>query len=286
VTSTHVRRGVAVLSTVALAFTAACGGGDEEGTAAAGGANGCTPKLNLPTLERGVLKVVGPTYPPLFTYENGQVGGVDGEQLKLIAKDACLRLDVKLQPAAGVIASVQSRRADVAAGGWYISPERAKIVGQTKPNYADPPMLVSKSGSPRIEDFEGQRIGTTQGYLWEADFKKWAGDNGKLYQSPDAVFADLKAGRLDVALMAVNEAGYRLEQNPDTELKGAVMEPSPVIAASQRPSVTNFPHTKGKPELTRGLNQAIESMRASGQTAKILQQHGLDPKAAYPTAAN
>jgi polar amino acid transport system substrate-binding protein len=266
-----------------LAFAAGCGDDDDEAAGAASASSGeCQPKLDLPTMQEGVLKVVGPTYPPLFTYENGEMGGVDGEQLKQIAEDACLEVEVKLQPAAGVIPSIESGRADVAAGGWYISPERAEIVGQSEPNYGDPPMLVSKTGSARIEDFEGVAIGTTQGYLWEDDFKKFAGDDGKLYQSPDAVFADLKAGRIEVALMAVNEAGYRLKQSPDTDLKAVIMEPSPVIAASERPSVTNFPHTKGVPELTAALNEAIANMRESGQTAEILEQYGLDPKAANP----
>lgn len=281
-TSKFLRRTTALLSAVLVATAAGCGGSDEESAGERASAAECRPKVSMPTLEEGVLKVVGPIYPPLFTYENGEMGGVDGEQLKQIAEDACLELDVQIQPAAGVIASVQAGRADVAAGGWYISPERAKIVGQSAPNYADPPMLVSKSGSASIEDFKGRPIGTTQGYLWEDDFKAFAGDDGKLYQSPDAVFADLRAGRIEAALMAVNEAGYRLKQTPGTGLKGAIMEPSPVIAASERPSVTNFPHTKGKPELTEAINQEIESMRESGQTAKILEQYGLDPEADKP----
>ncbi|MBX5469401.1 MAG: amino acid ABC transporter substrate-binding protein [Thermoleophilaceae bacterium] len=280
------RRALPVLCVGLAGLLAACGGssGDNGGGQAAANAPGdnCTPKYELPTIKKGTLTVVGPMYPPLFTYKNGEVGGVDGDELKQIAKDACLKLEVHIQPAAGVIASVQSGRADIAAGGWYISPERAKIVGQTEPNYADPPELVSRSGANDIEAFRGKKIGTTQGYLWEADFKKFAGSNGKLYQSPDAVFADLQAGRIEAGLMAVNEAGYRLRQHPNSGLKGAVMKPTKIIAASVRPSVTNFPHTKGKPELTKALNQAIESMRRSGQLEQILKKYGLDPKAAYP----
>lgn len=281
----YLSRASVALSVALLALTAGCGDDDDDESVAstqAASSEECQPKLDVPTMEAGVLKVVGPTYPPLFTYEGGEMGGVDGEQLKQIAEDACLEVEVKIQPAAGVIPSVETGRADVAAGGWYISPERAEIVGQTDPNYADPPMLVSKTGSASIEDFKGVAIGTTQGYLWEDDFKKFAGDDGKLYQSPDAVFADLKAGRIEAALMAVNEAGYRLKQSPDTGLKAAIMEPSPVIAASERPSVTNFPHTKDKPDLTAALNEAIASMRESGQTAEILEQYGLDPEAANP----
>lgn len=270
----------ALVAGVGVLAAAGCGSSNDEATGATAQA-ACKPKIQIPTISKGVLTVVGPQYPPLFTYTNGKVGGVDGDELTQIAKDACLSLKVSIQPAAGVIASVQAKRADVAAGGWYISPDRAKIVGQTDPNYSDPPMLVSKSGSNKLADFKGKKVGTTQGYVWEDDFKKWAGDKGKLYQSPDAVYADLVAGRIDAALMAVNEGGYRLKKSP-SGLKGGVMQSDPAIAASVRPSVTNFPHVKGKPGLTQALNSEIRRMQDGGQLSQILQSYGLDPSAAKP----
>lgn len=278
---------------IALLFATAVGcGADDEGGGGSpepGGASAtgqdCQPKVDLPTRTEGVLEVVGPTYPPLFEYNGGEASGVDGELLTQIAKDACLELNVRIQPAAGVIESVQSGRADVAAGGWYISPERAKIVGQTNPVYADPPMLVTKTGESNIENLRGQTIGTTQGYLWEDDLKEFAGDDAKFYQSPDAVYADLKAGRIDAGLMAVNEASHRLKNDQNTELQAAILDPTPVIAASQRPSVTNFPHTKGKQQLTAGLNEAIENLRQSGAIAQALEKYGLDPELANPETA-
>ncbi|MCW2993522.1 MAG: putative amino acid transporter, periplasmic amino acid-binding protein, partial [Conexibacter sp.] len=261
-----------------------CGSDDDASSSASSTAasSSCTPKVDLPTIKKGVLTVVGPVYPPLFTYSNGQPGGVEGEQLKQIAKDACLKLKVTIQPAAGVISSVQAKRADVAAGGWYASAARAKIVGQTEPNYTDPPMLVSKEGYDSIEQVKGKTIGTTQGYIWEADLKKFAGSKAKFFQSPDAVFSDLQAGRIDVALMALNEGGYRIKKNPDSGLKGGILKSTPIIGASQSIEATNYPHIKDKPAVTAALNKEIESMRASGLTAKLLEQAGLDPSAANP----
>lgn len=185
-------------------------------------------------------------------------------------------------PAAGVIESVKSDRADVAAGGWYITPQRAKIVGQINPAYSDPPVLVAENPVSNIETLNGQTIGTTSGYLWVQDLKKFAGDNAKLYDSPDAVFADLVNGRIDVGLTAVNEAGSRLGKAPDSGLTSRILEPTPAIAASERPPVTNFPYTKGNAQLGSALNQEISTLRKTGQLAKILAAEGIDKSAANP----
>ncbi len=266
---------------------AACGGGDQGGTDVAKGGPGsqCQPQVQLPTLEKGTLKVVAAQYPPLFTFENRKVGGVDGEILKQISKRACLDLEVELQSFAGVIESVASDRADMAAGGWYITPDREKVVDQSAPVYSDPPVIVAQEEITRLDELEGQTVGTTQGYLWVEDLKAWAGENAKLYQSPDAVFADVGIGRVDAGLMAVAEASYRLEQNPDANLEMGFLEPDPAINATVRPAVTNFPHRKGVKGFTEALDKEIARMRESGELASILKDHGIDPKAAEPRGA-
>jgi polar amino acid transport system substrate-binding protein len=272
------------LAVIVLAFVVAlavgCGDSDEPESAASSVSDDCTPKLTLPTMKEGVLTVAAPQYPPLFTFEDGKAGGVDGEILNILAKQACLELEVRIDPAAGVIESVQAGRADLAAGGWYITPDRAEVVSMTDPIYSDPPVLVSKEGVSRIADLEDKTVGTTQGYLWVDDLKQYLGDGAKLYQSPDAVFQDVANGRVDAGLMAVAEATYRLEQNPDTGLKSALMEPDPAIDASVRPSVTNFPHTKGKTEVTKVLNSLITELRENGRLAEILGRNGIDERAA------
>jgi len=273
------QRAAALAVLVLLVGTlAACGGSDEpEATAAE--TTGCQPQVDLPTLEEGTLKVVAAQYPPLITYENGELGGVDGELLKLIAERACLEIAVELQGFAGVIESVSTGRADVAAGGWYITPDREDVVDQSAPIYSDPPVIVAKEEISNLDDVKG-KIGTTQGYLWVEDLTKYAGDRAKLYQSPDAVFADVANGRLAAGLMAVAEASYRLEQQPDAGLTSSLMEPLEAIDASVRPSVTNFPHRKNVAGVTEALNAEIARLRASGDLARILEEHGIDGKAA------
>ena len=287
--SQQVRQGaILVLLALCVALLAACGGAGDDGAAASrndagattGGGNGeCQPEVEIPTLEEGKLKVVAAQYPPLITYENGELGGVDGELLKIIAERACLEIEMNIQSFAGVIESVAANRADVAAGGWYITPDREEVVDQSEPVYSDAPVIVSKEEISNLDDVGGA-IGTTQGYLWVEDLQQYGGNRVRLYQSPDAVFADVANGRIEAGLMAVAEASYRIEQRPDAGLTATLMQPHDAIDASVRPSVTNFPHRKNVEGLTEALNAEIKRLRDSGDLARILEEHGIDPKAA------
>ncbi|NKX56669.1 substrate-binding periplasmic protein [Arthrobacter mobilis] len=274
---TLIRRGTIALVLLGAAALSGCAA-DAQTTVA----SDCVPASKFNTLHEGKLSVVGPDYPPLFTYQNSKIDGVDGKILESFAKANCLELDVKVLPAAGVIEAVKGRQADVAAGGWYPTEERAKIVNQSEPAYGDPAVLVGKNPSGQIEDYEGKTIGTTQGYLWVDDLVKWAGDKAKLYQSPDAVYQDLLNGRIDVAMMAVNEAAGRLDQSPDSGLSYVEMAETPLIEATQHPSVTNLPHTKGNTELTEAINSHLEKIRNDGSLAKILGDFGIDESQAKP----
>ncbi|MGH1524072.1 substrate-binding periplasmic protein [Leifsonia sp. L25] len=244
----------------------------------------CTPKSTFSTLNSGSLTIAGPDYPPLFTYTDNKMAGVDGDILASFAAANCLKTTVNVLPAASVIQAVSGGQADVAAGGWYRTAARAKVVGQTQPDYSDPAVLVGIHPTKDIGDYKGKTIGTTQGYLWSDDMVKWGGDNVKLYQSPDAVFQDLMNGRIDVALMAVNEAAYRLKQNPGTKLSYTTIVPFAPVPATSTPSVTNFPFAKSNTKLGAALDAYITDIRNTGKLAKILEKYGIDKSAANPSA--
>jgi polar amino acid transport system substrate-binding protein len=266
---------VASIMVAATVSLSACGSSAGSTVAA-----DCEPASEFPTINEGSLTVVGPDYPPLFTYENQTLGGVDGEILQGFAGANCLTAETSVLPSASVIEALKSGQADIAAGGWYPTEERAQVVAQSVPAYGDPSVLVGKDPSGNIEDYEGKRVGTTQGYLWVDDLVKWGGENVKLYQSPDAVYQDLSNGRLDVAVMAVNEAAHRLEENSD--LSYVTLEETELIEATQHPSVTNLPHTKDNPELTEAINTYLDGIRQDGTLAEILEKYGIDPKQAEP----
>jgi polar amino acid transport system substrate-binding protein len=281
-----------ITTTYRIAATLALVGGAALAISGCAGSGGgaaveedCTPASEFDTITEGQLSIVGPDYPPLFGYADDTMDGVDGDVLAGFAEANCLTTAVTVLPAAGVIEAVTGGQADAAAGGWYRTDERGEVVGQTDPAYSDPAVLVGIDPTSSIGDYEGQTIGTTQGYLWSDDLVKWGGDKVRLYQSPDAVFQDLLNGRIDVALMAVNEAAYRLDQNPGTDLTYTTIEPFEPVPATLYPSVTNYPYTKSNTALGDAFNDYLATIRGDGTLAEILESYGIDASAADPEVA-
>jgi len=275
----HRTAALAFVGAASLALVGCSGGGG--GSAAA---EDCTSPWEFDTVQEGTLTVFGPDYPPLFMASGQTMEGVDGEILTGFAEATCLSTNVTVVPAASVIEGVRGGQADVAGGGWYPTAERAEVVGQTEAAYADPAVVVGIDPSGDLSEYEGRTIGTTQGYLWVDDLVAWGGDNVRLYDSPDAVFQDLLNGRIDAALMAVNEAGYRLAENPGTDLTYEVTTEVDFVEATQNPAVTNFPHTKENTALGDALNAYVDEIRESGELAEILEKYGIDGSAAEPDA--
>jgi polar amino acid transport system substrate-binding protein len=245
-------------------------------------ASGCVPKFDVgTTISSGTLKIVAPDYPPMFTYQNNELGGVDGEFYKQFAADACLTTEVTILPSAGVIEAIKNGQADVAGGGWFPTEERAKVIGQTAPAFANPAVFVGSDPQTSLDNYQGKTIGTVQGFLWVSDLQAWGRDKVKLYESADAVFSDLENGRLDTALLSVSSAAYRIKAMK-SDLTYQIVEPHPAIKAFNQPSVTNFPHVKTNKALGTALDLAIKTYREVGTLERIVTDNGFKPEAAKP----
>jgi polar amino acid transport system substrate-binding protein len=242
----------------------------------------CVPKFDVETtISDGTLKIVAPDYPPMFTYQNNELSGVDGEFYKQFAADACLTTEVTILPSAGIIKAIKNGQADVAGGGWFPTEERAKVIGQTEPVFANPAVFVGSDPQTSLDSYKGKTIGTVQGFLWVSDLQAWGGDKVRLYESADAVFSDLENGRIDTALLSVSSASYRIKAMK-SDLTYRVVEPHPAIKAFNQPSVTNFPHMKTNEALGKALDLAIESYRKDGSLERIVTDNGFKPEAAKP----
>ncbi|MCW2500316.1 MAG: amino acid transporter substrate-binding protein [Frankiales bacterium] len=260
-----------------LAAATACGGSDGSTSSATGG---CTPKHSgVTTLTKGKLAVSVYVSPPYSEQKDGGFGGVDGEIIKKIAEMECLTLDAKPVAGAGLISSVESKRADLAIGGVYRTPDRAKILELTDTVYKDGMALLSKSEVSDVASLKGKKVGVIQGYLWNADLQKVLGkDNVKIYQASDGMLSDLTNGRVDVGVLTTAEAGYRAKQN--TALKSNNITSDPRIASSTAPGEVVFPLTKGNASLLAALNEDIKALVADGTVGKILEANGLPASAA------
>jgi polar amino acid transport system substrate-binding protein len=264
----------------ALSVAAAGCGSDNDDSGSSVAAN-CKPKHHFTTLKDGTLTVSSYSYPPSTVVEGSDLTGIEGEMLDKISQMECVNIDVTEQAAPGVVTAVQSGRADMAAGDWYRTKDRAKVLNLTDPLYNDQIVFVSQNGDVKsVDDLIGKRVGSTEGNLFNEDVEKLIGDDFHSYQTTLEAYQDLANGRLDVVIDGAAGATDSLKKIGNDELQMAVPPPDPRVGATIQPGQAGWPVTKGNDALTQALNADIAEMRKSGEITRLLQEAGLPPEAA------
>ena len=291
-----------LLAAAALAACSSSGGGSSEQTnqaspppsaqtnaaanAPATSSAGCTPAhANLQTISKGSLTVLVYVSPPYTTKDGNSYGGVDGTIVKKIAAMECLKLKESSVAPAALVASIQSKRGDVAIGGVYYTAQRAQAMSLSDPMYRDGMALLSKkSVDGTVAGLKGKKVGVVQGYLWDKDFQKALGSgNVKLYQDSAGMITDIKNGRLDAAVLTSAEAGYRAKQ--DSSLKVTNFASTPQIAASKSQNDVVLMSPKQSASLTKALNGDVKKLISDGSVAAALKDNGMDPALAGPAGS-
>ena len=263
---------VGIISVVACLLVA-------QATASSEASSACKAKHKFPTISKGKLTIAGGDFMPAFNVlPSGKMTGADGDILTQIGKWECLKTKVVILPAAGVLASVQSKRVDVAAGGWYKKPERGKVVGQTVTLYADYVAIVSKAGYSKLSDLQGKDVAVVQGTVFATDSAKVLGeDHVKLYQDADGAFQDTAIGRVDAWIAGLGEGALRLHDHPGSGLQIKRFQADPQLSWTQSVGVSNIPYTKSNKRLGAALNADLTLMRNNGMLKKILKRWNLPP---------
>ncbi|MFC3205471.1 substrate-binding periplasmic protein [Aquamicrobium soli] len=252
------------------------------GFAASAGAQECTPKHAIKTVEEGYLTVSAPTFPP-FSIPKGEneVSGIDGEIVTAIAKMECLKIKVAKVEYATAVPYVASGRTDVAIGDYYRTAARAEVVALSDPLYLDEMGIYSKDGIDKIDDLKGHSVGTVQGYLWVEELKKLLGDDLKLYNNYVALYQDLDTGRIQIGIDGV-AVGTSAQQS-GSALKGVqikVADKDERVQASVNAAQAGLPLSKDNADLLAAVNADLAEIRSSGKLVEILEQFGLPKSAA------
>ncbi len=241
----------------------------------------CTPAHSgLSTVNKGTLSVSAATLPPFTTVEGTKLAGAEGKVLEKVAAMECLTMTAQPLDTASVITAAQNGRADVAAGNWYCTAERAKVMSLAGPIYGDQIGILSSSGAKKFSELDGKTVGTVDGYLWNAEFKTLYGAGLKIYPNSTAMISDLKAGRIDAAADSYGSATYSNAQNGG-KWRLEVPEPDERVASSVNPAQVCFPVPKSNDALAKAIIEDVEKLRSSGDLAEILGTNGLDRSAAH-----
>ncbi|RFC67649.1 MULTISPECIES: substrate-binding periplasmic protein [Mesorhizobium] len=242
-------------------------------------AQDCKPAHEFKTVTPGKLTMAIYNYPPftMITSDN-KASGIDDEMIKLTAKANCLEVvPLNLAPAA-VVQSVISGKADVAVGAWYRSEERSKVLGVTLPTYIDPMTSISKDGVDTVDGMMGKSVGTVQGYTWNGTLQKVFGTNLKLYPDGLAMYTDLEAGRLDVALDGSVAPVEAMKGGRLVGFKTALVKSDERIPDTVQPPQSTILYTFGNKGLGEALDETVTKVHEDGSLAKWLTDAGYDPK--------
>jgi lysine-arginine-ornithine-binding protein len=159
------------------------------------------------------------TFKPFsFFTAGGQLTGFDVELVQAICKAAGLDCVMVTMDYEGMMPALKEKKIDVIASGMSITAKRKKVVAFTDRVRASGKRFVACAPDkfPKIgpDDLKGHIVGT-QADTTSADYIKalYAGSDIRLYKSMDEAFADLSAGRLDLAL-AQDATGYAFTTSP------------------------------------------------------------------------
>jgi len=245
-------------------------------------AQDCKPKHEFTTVEKGYLTVAPGTYPPYsFVDPAGELQGIDGDIVKLIAAMECLKVKaIPVDPAAA-LQYVVNGKAELTTGDWYRTEARARVTALSAPLYLDQMAAYSRAGIDTVDGFMNEpAVGSTQGNLWIVDVKKLLGEKLKLYPVSSAALQDLEAGRINVVLDGYSVGVLAQKQGAMKGIIIKVIKPDPRVGASMEAGQGTLPMFKGNDGLHTAIDADIQELHANGTIAKILVKFGLDPSAA------
>ena len=241
----------------------------------------CSPATAVPTITPGVLTVAITSYAPsTFVDSNGDARGIDNDILTEFARRNCLEFKAVAVDPAAAIQYVLSRQADLSTGSWYRTGERAKMMNLSAPIYKDQLGIFSPGGQGRLEDFDGQVIGTVQGYAWVNDARRVLGERLKLYPNSTAMHQDIRIGRLAAGLDGYATGAYAALNDALDGLQVQVLAPDDGIKATIVQPQVGYPYGKWATEFGAALDGGIAEMHADGTIVRILAEYGLAAEAA------
>ncbi|ROM94552.1 transporter substrate-binding domain-containing protein [Pseudomonas brassicacearum] len=218
---------------------------------------------------------------PLGALREGTPVGTDLELLKLIADRLELKLDVLTMGFPAVVEAVRSGRADWFGGNFAWNPMRSKILLLTDPVFYTGAYVIMRDSEPfetsiTVNDVRGRTIGAITGYFTIPDMKKIEGvKEVKLYDNTDSCLRDVRAGRLDFAVLDAPTIDYMILQDPSLKLKQIPMsydEKFPSLTAKFEAIWGVHPQNQ---DLFDGVNQGLRWLKSTDQIKPILAKYGI-----------
>jgi polar amino acid transport system substrate-binding protein len=223
-------------------------------------------------VENGITFVIAAD--PPSTYQDNKTNSFDGADVRIF-REIAKRLGITKVTWNIVIPTLLSGRADVIVDNLHETETRLRVVAFTSPAYWYGSGIAVRRGNPsKIHawaDFAGHTVGTLRGSInhqllsQRKDLKEL-----KLYTSNEAEFADLIAGRLDVAMEDDIKISAFLTQHPTA----AMLMVTDYKPLPQEYGYARYALRKSDVDLNNAVSRALDEIRADGTLSAIIAQFG------------
>lgn len=215
-----------------------------------------------------LVMVTSADYPP-YEYRdtatgNDKIIGFDIDIANNIAKQLNFELEIRDTDFSGIIPALQSKRADFAMSGMTPTEERKKNVDFSDIYYEARNTIVSQKGNnlKKPEDLVGKKVGVQLGSTQESTAKKFKGVTLTSLNKTSELIQEIKANRIDAAIIEDTIAKGFIGSNPDLEFN---VIPNTEIAGS----AIGFP--KGSNRVA-DFNRVIKQMKDSGELENLVKK--------------
>ena len=221
---------------------------------------GCTKN------ENELVLVTEAGFAPYEYYEDGEIVGVDIDIAKEIAKELGKELVIKDVSFDFVINEVKSGKADFAAAGISITPERAEEVDFTMEYTTSNQVVVVKKDSSikNFDDIKNKKIavqlGTVADLYVEENYKKATVVSHKKYLS---AVEDVKTGKADCIVMDELPAKAIVAENDNLKILDGILFQDKYGMIVK----------KGNDELKNQINKVLERMVNDGTINDLVLKH-------------
>ena len=228
-----------------------------------------------PTIASSVGKetltmITSPDYPPYEFYETKggerQIVGFDIDIANYIKKELGFKLKITQSDFNGLIPALQANRADFVMAGMTPTPQRRENVDFSIIYYEAKDTIVAAKTSnlKKPEDLSGKIVGVQLGTIQEQNAKrisqKVADIQLKRLNKVPEIVQEIKAGRIDAAIVEDSVALGFVKANPDLQFN--------IIPSIENTSGSAIAFPKGS-QLVEPFNNVLRKMKNNGELERL-----------------
>ena len=214
--------------------------------------------------------ITSPDYPPYEFYEtqggDRKIVGFDIDIANYISKELGFKLEIAQSDFNGLIPALQANRADFVMAGMTPTPQRRENVDFSIIYYeAKDTIVASKTSNlTKPEDLSGKIVGVQLGTIQEQNAKQIAAKVAniqlkQLNKVPEIV-QEIKAGRIDAAIVEDTVALGFVKANPDLQFN--------IIPSIENASGSAIAFPKGS-QLVKPFNEVLQKMKNNGELERL-----------------